>query len=230
MDPNNAPAKADLAKVLPKIPKVTAPIKTAAPSDIKETAKRRVRIEEIDDDESSPPQVTPSTSKPVAATKVDVPTASKQASESSPIIQASSSKQAPPSTKAHSQPIATSPAKPTTPLEFIRLFTTYRGNDAGLASILKMVAPSDLTKLFSNQLEGDHLSTLARVFNSSSFRDEPQLLEYLTALSKTNRFGMTKMLMTDEDVANFKQLFAHLSVASPANADQIAQLQKKFSS
>ena len=89
LDPNNAPAKADLAKVLPKIPKVSAPTKAAAPSETKETPKRRVRIEEIDEDESNPPLVTPSPSKPAVASKVDAPNASKQASAPSPTTQAS---------------------------------------------------------------------------------------------------------------------------------------------
>ena len=186
LDPANAPASADLAKVKAKAA-AQAAAKSAEPS-------RRVRIEEIDDE---PVQAAPK--PPTAASQAKAAVAA-----ASPIKLA-----APLPTKA-----------PTAPLEFIRLFAAFKGNDAGLAAALKLVKPADLPRLFSNQLEADHLGAVARALNHPSIADQP-IGEYAAALAKAARFDLAKMLLEDGDKQHVRELIATVGKTDAAAAKRL---------
>ncbi len=211
IDPGNAPAKKDLATVSPMV--VAAPqLPKAAP------AQNRVRIEEIDeiDSLSSVP-----TKLPFAASTHTTTT-------TNPLTPASVPKAASKPAAASSIKSSTVPDRaPTTPLEFIRLFSSLKANDAGFASVLLLIAPSDLPRLFSNQLEADHLSILARIFSKTNLRDSPQVIDYLTSLTQVARFDMTKGFLTSDDIDNFAQLFALLQTRG-LDSLKIAELERKF--
>ena len=201
IDPSNAAAKVELAKVAPLVPVIAS-----AP---KAEPKRRVQIEEIEDepDASTKQPKTTDTQPPTPVSPVTTSTASKAA-------------QAKPTTSP-AKPIVVPDKAPTTPLEFIRLFATFKHNPEALAAVLKLVKPADLPKLFSNQLEADHLAAAVRAYGHVSFQSDPALSEHVVSLTKVARFDLAKMLLDDDDLGYVRGLIAHIATADGAKAKLI---------
>ena len=107
----------------------------------------------------------------------------------------------------------------------MRLFVSYKNNDAGLGSVLSALNPSDVGKLFSNQLESDHLIAIGKALRHVAVE---RALTFTSALSKVARFDMNVKFLGDDDVANFKALFDSATSAFPDRASEITALKAKY--
>ena len=195
-----------------EVPIITKPV--ISPVEKKQTdtqqkpAATRVRIEEVGEDGD----LTPVRAEPEV-----------KSSSSSPAKQPTPSKVPAAALPARQQFDATK--LPSTPLEFMRLFVSYKNNDAGLGAVLSAINPSDVVKLFSNQLESDHLIAIGKALPHIAVE---RALAFTSALCKVARFDMNIKFLGKEDVANFTGLFSSAASAFPDRASEIAALKAKY--
>lgn len=90
-------------------------------------------------------------------------------------------------------------APPASPFEFLRDLKLTLSDTVGLAVYLQRIPPGSLAKLFSNQLEADHLTAIVAAV-VKSYRPKVAL-QYLESLTTVDRFDMVVMFLPAKELA-----------------------------
>ena len=101
-------------------------------------------------------------------------------------------------------------ASPMKPVQFMRSVRRSLGKPQELAGFLSSVPPALLPKLFSNQLEADHVEA---VLAAVDHLDPEIAFEVLTGVSETERFDMVVAFLSAEDVARGEAAFSRMRAA-----------------
>jgi len=116
---------------------------------------------------------------------------------------------------------------PASPFEFMREVKARMRDATGLAMLIQSVPPAALRRLFSNQLEADHLTAVACAVARSL--SPPTALRYLQALTTVDRFDMAVMFLPAKELAAVVTLIKELAADDACDKGVLQSVLAKFS-
>ena len=91
----------------------------------------------------------------------------------------------------------------------------------------------DLPKFIGSKLDDAMLSTLLKAINNLYYQDkdknkEKNPIEYITFLSKAQRFNVIKLFLSQEQKRMLNEMLAMQSNASNADKDELSSIRKAY--